>query len=163
MRDLSEHKYLWGVMAATALALVLAAAPAGANEDPAYQDDQAYSSDEEYADEAPAEDSAYAVAEDEVLVTAPRRRLRGDHGAPIRDVAMSREVSFADLDLTTRDGAHALEARVRQTARNLCRQLDVMHPVKADDSPPCYETAVEGAMIQAEAAIADARGINDAE
>jgi UrcA family protein len=151
MRDLFEHKYLWGVMAATALALVLAAVPASANED-SYQD-EAYS-DEAAADEMAADES---VAGDEVLVTAPRARVRGEYGAPLRDVSLSREVSFADLDLRTADGAYALEARVRQTARTLCRQLDVMHPVKADSSPPCYETAVEGAMIQAEAAIADAR------
>lgn len=157
MPDQFEYRYLWGVVAATALALVLAAVPASANEETQY-DDSAYS--DEAPDAAMSEDE---VADDEVLVTAPRARVGGEYGAPIREVAMSREVSFADLDLTTANGTYALEARIRQTARTMCRQLDVMHPVRADNGPPCYETAVEGAMIQAEAAIADARGVASAE
>jgi UrcA family protein len=145
MPDLFESKYLWGLMAATALTLILAVTPAGAQEE--YDDDGAYTGE------------AATVSDDEVLVTAPRARVRGEYGAPIRDVALSREVSFADLDLTTDEGAMILETRIRQTARNLCRQLDVMHPVKADNSPPCYQTAVDGAMIEATAVINDARGM----
>ncbi len=147
MREILESKYLWGLIGATALTLVFAVKPANAlgNEDGSYSGDN----------------GTAIVSDTEVLVTAPRVRMRGDYGAPLRDVALSREVSFADLDLTTADGAAILETRIRQTARSLCRQLDVMHPVKADNSPPCYQTAVEGAMMQAAAIVADARGMSD--
>ena len=142
----NEGKYFWLLLSASVIALGLAAAPAAF----------AASDDEYVEDEATADTTV--VADDEIVVTAPRAR-RGEYGAPIRNVAMSRDVSFADLDLTTNDGARALEARIRSTARNLCRQLEVMHPVATDDSPPCYETAVDDAMIQATAAIADARDV----
>jgi UrcA family protein len=147
MPDFFESKYLWGLVAATALTVVFAVTPAGAQDEGAYADD----------------DAAVVVSDDEVLVTAPRTRVRGDLGAPLRDVALSREVSFADLDLTTNDGVAILETRIRATARNLCRQLDVMHPVKADNSPPCYQTAVDGAMMQVAGIVADARGMDDNE
>lgn len=95
---------------------------------------------------------------DDIIVTAPRQRNeRSAIGAPIRDVAMTQEVSFDDLDLTTNHGARELKNRVRQTARNLCHQLDVRYPVTADRSPDCYTTASNDALAQADDAIADAR------
>lgn len=125
-------------------------------DDTSYDED---SSDEGDADTAANEDADTAVArtEEGVVVTAPRPHRRGEYGAPIRTVSSSRDVSFADLDLTTDEGAMVLETRIRSTARTLCRNLEIMHPVAADDSPPCYQTAVADAMAQAEDAIAQAR------
>ena len=88
---------------------------------------------------------------------------QGELGAPIENVSLSREVRYDDLDLTTPDGIHELRARIRFTAAQECRQLDTMYPIAADDSPPCYRTAVEGAMEQADNAIAQAQHYADRE
>lgn len=103
------------------------------------------------------------TADEEVEVTAPPYYRRHHHprrsaiGAPIVDVAMSSPVRFDDLDLTTRHGAQRLRLRVRETARDLCHRLDLAYPVSAADSPPCYRTALDEAMPQANAAIRQAR------
>ena len=53
-----------------------------------------------------------------------------------------------------------LRNRIRQTARTLCRQLNTMYPISADDvsttpgpHEQCYERAVGDAMEQADVAI----------
>lgn len=148
---------LLAVAAAGALGLVLAAAPAGAASD-AYQDEDQYSNDSSYDDANDMSDASVANDE-EIEVTAPRSRMRGEYGAPIRNVSMTREVRFDDLDLASRDGAEILRGRIRSTALMLCRQLDTMHPVAANDSPPCYQRALEDAMDQADQAIANARNM----
>lgn len=104
---------------------------------------------------------AYNNGTEEVIVTAPPNYHTPSRssvtGAPIEDVALSQGVRFDDLDLTTREGARELHDRVRETARKLCRRLDVAYPISADGSPPCYRTAVEGGLAQADAAIEQAR------
>jgi UrcA family protein len=99
----------------------------------------------------------YAGPTEQVIVRAPPYGpQRSTIGAPIVDVAVQREVRFDDLDLRTTWGARALRERVRTTALNLCQQLENQY-VTLDDNPPCYRTAYEGAMDQAEDAIRDAR------
>ena len=93
-------------------------------------------------------------ATERVEVIAPRGE-RSEIGAPIEYRSISREVRFDDL--ASVEGAHALRERVRRTARELCRSLDVRYPVATQDSPPCYSTAVADAMDQADAVIAQAR------
>lgn len=90
-----------------------------------------------------------------VTVTAPRshERQRSTIGAPIVNVSLSREVRFDDLDLRTSGGAHALRARVRDTARALCRQLDQQYLVTEDDTRSCITTAENDALAQADSAI----------
>lgn len=94
---------------------------------------------------------------EDVVITAPRAQERSDLGAPVRDVAIQRAVSFHDLNLRTRSGANELRHRVRATAHELCRELDTRYPTTAEGSPPCYTTALKDAMYQADMAIADAR------
>jgi|HubBroStandDraft_3_1064219.scaffolds.fasta_scaffold264969_2 UrcA family protein len=134
------------LMGATAFGLALAASSAQAQDYGPYGDG--------YRSAPPPE---------EIIVTAPRHREeRSDvTGAPIRDVALSQPVRFDDLDLRTDWGAHALEERIRTAAHAMCRQLDIRYPISADNSPPCYSTAVADAMDQADAAIAQARAEND--
>jgi UrcA family protein len=99
---------------------------------------------------------------EEITIYGPRRHQeRGDLGAPIQDVAYSRAVRFDDLDLRTDWGARELRNRIEYTARAMCQRLDAMYPIKADNSPPCYRTAVDQAMYQADAAISQAREYND--
>ncbi len=103
-------------------------------------------------------------AGEQIEVIAPRHHdERSVIGAPIRDVAISQAVRFDDLDLRTQEGAHILRARVRDAARDLCRRLDTRYPISTDDSPPCYSTALDDAMAQADRAIDDAREYGNAE
>jgi UrcA family protein len=94
-----------------------------------------------------------------VTVTAPRahQRQRSDIGAPIVNVALSREVRFDDLDLTTAHGVRELRARVRDAASTLCREIDQQYLVTEDDSRSCVSAALDDAMGQADAVIAGAR------
>jgi len=78
-------------------------------------------------------------------------------GAPIEEVSLSRAVPYDDLDLRTDWGVRELHERIRATAHRLCRRLDFLYPISTSDSPPCYRTAVEDAMYQADRAIWRAR------
>lgn len=94
-----------------------------------------------------------------VTVTAPhpQQHRRSTIGAPIVNVALSREVRFDDLDLRTYRGAHVLRERVRRTAVALCRDIDDRYLVTQDDDRSCVRDAEYEAMDQAEEAIADAQ------
>ena len=129
------------LLAATACGLALIGSPVNAQEYTRYGEPVSYGT----------------PADEEVEVIAPRYHPRSAIGAEIRDVALSREVRFDDLNLRTAWGARELRARVRYTASNLCMKLDVRYPVSADNSPPCYSTAVRNAMYEADEAISDAR------
>jgi UrcA family protein len=106
-------------------------------------------------------DGYYAQAPEEVIIRAPRYHApqRSTIGAPIRDVAISEPVRFDDLDLNSDHDVRRLESRVRERAGNLCRRLDVTHPITVSDGgPSCYREAVADAMDQVDAAIDQARG-----
>jgi UrcA family protein len=101
----------------------------------------------------------YDDSMERVIITAPRPpHERSAIGAPIVDVAISREIRVDDLDLRTGYGVRMLERRVSDTAHDLCRRLDMRYPIATSDSPPCFEAAYDDAMAQADAAIARARG-----
>jgi UrcA family protein len=94
-----------------------------------------------------------------VIVRAPPYHgpQRSEIGAPIEDVSLSREVRFDDLDLRSSWGQDTLRGRIRRTALSLCQELENRFPVTDETSPPCYRTAYEDAMNQAESAIQNAR------
>ena len=99
----------------------------------------------------------YAGPTEDVIVRAPHYGpQRSEIGAPIQNVSFSREVRFDDLDLRTVWGARVLRSRLRQTALNLCRQLDNQY-VTLDDNRSCYRAAYEDAMMQADDAIRSTR------
>jgi UrcA family protein len=125
------------ILAATTIGLTLSATPVAAQD---YRD------------------AAYENSMERVIITAPRPpQDRSAIGAPIVDVAISREIRIDDLDLRTGWGVRVLERRVSDAARDLCQRLDLRYPIATSDSPPCYEAAYEDAMAQADAAIARAR------
>jgi UrcA family protein len=136
----------WALLAAGAVGVALAASSASA---------------QEYGPSGP---GYYQGPPEQVEVYAPRHRSeRSDIGAPIQDVAISRPVRFDDLDLRTEWGARELRARIEYAARDMCNQLDTLYPVSTSDSPPCFRTAVDNAMYQADAAIDAARSYDDSE
>lgn len=104
--------------------------------------------------------SGYEVSRaEEVVVPAPRYRVDHPHlNVPIENVSLSEPVSYADLNLRSRWGAHVLRTRIRFAASKVCRQLITMYPYGEGTSPQCYREAVAGAMGKANSAIDTARG-----
>jgi len=93
-----------------------------------------------------------------IIIQAPHYRpQRGNFGAPIENVSMSRPVRYDDLDLRTAYGVRTLHNRIRYTARTLCRDLDVRYPVSDTDNQTCYRQSVADAFDRAAAAIDRAR------
>jgi UrcA family protein len=76
-------------------------------------------------------------------------------GAPIEHLTLTWSVAYSDLDLTKHSDAMELERRVHARAKAVCHELDRLYPLRPDD-PPCEKTAVDGAMVQAQKAIASA-------
>lgn len=77
-------------------------------------------------------------------------------GAPIENIALTRRVSYSDLDLRTHAGAQELEHRVRSTAKAACDQLDDLYPHTERYSADCTRKATDDAMAQVRVAIAAA-------
>lgn len=107
-------------------------------------------------------DTSYETSGEDVVVTAPRYSPeRSLIGAPYRYVSMSKGVYVGDLDLRSGYGIHVMRDRIRNTARRMCRQLDMRYPISAPDSPDCYTNAMNNAMYRANVAIAQVRGYDD--
>ena len=78
-------------------------------------------------------------------------------GAPIKEIRIKSQVSYADLDLTTDAGAKELEKRVRDTAKSTCAEIKVDVPAQGSTEEKCVKEAIDGAMVQVNAAIAAKR------
>jgi UrcA family protein len=112
---------------------------------------------------AAAQDYGYGPApasyEERVPVEAPR--IHVEPGARFGDVpeklSMTSYVRYDDLDLTTRDGARELRARVREEARAVCRGLIEAYPVHTIQGQSCYKDASDNALVKADEAISEAR------
>ena len=97
----------------------------------------------------------------EVIVEAPKITHTGDRAAPLGtpiDLASIRyRVSYADLNIATPAGAKTLEERINDAAKRACKQLESSLPpnsISPQGEPPCFKSAVDGAMKQAREAIA---------
>lgn len=80
-----------------------------------------------------------------------KRQLTGRINGEVNptEYALSRPVNYSDLDLTRDDDYLELKARVRDTARDLCFQLDAQVPgLRGDRSADreCVRTATRNAM-----------------
>ena len=101
----------------------------------------------------------FAQAMEVVTVEAVREIIVGKSaiGAPIKELTIRSRVSYADLDLTTADGAATLEKRVRDTAVSSCKEIKVDVPVEGWTIDRCIREATEDAMVQVNKAVADAK------
>jgi UrcA family protein len=167
------------VAAAGALGLFLAATPANAQDDefvddPAYAEQNNGTADEEYADPNDVSDAddmdqtavdetddadgtQVAETDMEVVVSAPRMRIDPDPTLRPGRMTASQAVSFADLDLRSRAGAHELRNRVREAADEICGGLAETYPADIADYGTCYRESVRNGLVRADAAIRDAR------
>jgi UrcA family protein len=101
------------------------------------------------------------VPNEQVIVQAPfAPTYRVDHphlNVPLENVSLSLPVHYGDLDLRTREGAHALRMRIREAADTVCGRLIDMYPVGLESDAKCYRDAVATSMARADAAIQNAR------
>jgi len=88
---------------------------------------------------------------------------RAPTGRQVEVIQMIRRVSYADLDLATRVGAAELEKRIEEAAKKDCKDLFTLYPGSSSGGigalgteGPCVKNAVDGAMVQAKAAMAAA-------
>jgi UrcA family protein len=93
---------------------------------------------------------AMAQTVEELTVTA---RI-GPDGEP---QALSRAVSFADLDLTTPEGKQALKRRIADTAFDLCRDLGESPLAVIPPLPSCQQSAINSTRKQLRQVYAEAR------
>jgi UrcA family protein len=84
----------------------------------------------------------------------------GPFGGPVEVLSLSRGVSYADLDLTTKAGVVAFEKRIKDTAQKACDQIEAEYPstlyIAVPANQNCVGTAVSEAMPLADAVIAAA-------
>lgn len=78
-------------------------------------------------------------------------------GTPTEQVTVTHRVSYADLNLATHTGAAELKARVRQAAREACRQINDLYPMQRVNRAECIAQAVADSERQVHEAI-DAAG-----
>jgi UrcA family protein len=118
---------------------------------------------------ASAQDYGYGPppGEEDITVYAPRLHVEQSKpldGAPEK-LSLSVNVRYDDLDLRSREGAHELRDRVRDSARDVCEQLRDAYPYQKMPGTSCFKDAYENAMVHANEAIQDARdddrGYND--
>ncbi len=88
-------------------------------------------------------------------------------GAPIEVVQLSRRINYSDLDLSTESGANELQARVKHNAEEACKELDRLYPLGTTEGPgkegkSCVKDAIDGAMVQARAAVDAAKTMRSA-
>lgn len=100
------------------------------------------------------------VIEEIVVVRAPIERRTVEPAGPGRPktevIELSRQVSFADLDLTRHADVVTLEQRIERTAEQACERLNEMFPVTREDrqgTARCVKEAVAMAETQLQAAI----------
>ncbi|MDH5176829.1 MAG: UrcA family protein [Gammaproteobacteria bacterium] len=101
----------------------------------------------------------FAQAMEVVTVEAVREIVVGKSpiGAPIKELTIRSRVSYADLDLTTAEGAATLEKRVKDTAASSCKEIKVDVPVEGWTMDRCVREATDDAMVQVAKAIEAAK------
>jgi UrcA family protein len=102
-----------------------------------------------------------------VTVVAPRVTRREATasgplgGAPVEVYSLSHNVSYADLDLTTREGVVEFQKRIMYGAIDACDALEAQYPsarfIPVPASQNCPDTAARAALTVADEIIAAAR------
>lgn len=82
----------------------------------------------------------------------------GSYGSDGQPQTLSRIVDISDLDLRTDAGVDVMKLRIRDTARDICRELNAQdHPRELSLQQACINQAVASAAMQQRTAIAQAR------
>jgi UrcA family protein len=102
---------------------------------------------------------------EQVTVFAPylvQKAFVGPTRSPVQVITISRAVSYHDLDLKTEAGAASLEARVKQAADDICRELDRRYPrtvyAPIAGGRNCAQFAADTSLIEVREIVAAVRG-----
>jgi UrcA family protein len=107
---------------------------------------------------------AMAQQVSEITVVAPhavhQRTSSTPSGVAVEVVSLTRRVGYGDLDLATPSGVAAFTARIAETAKQACSQLDTLYPDSRYPADPanqdCVKTAIDHGLAQATIVIASA-------
>ena len=110
----------------------------------------------------PTPDTAYGPSNEQIVIQAPGFREQGTGrrplGWPPERVSLSVPVSYGDLDLRTRAGAHELRSRVVRAAYGVCGQLRDAYPFHPlNSSRSCLREARDNALSRADSTISEVR------
>jgi UrcA family protein len=77
-------------------------------------------------------------------------------GIPIEEVSLTRHVGFRDLDLNSPSGRAELDKRIKEVAKEACKQLQTLYPLEQweTDTDTCIANAVKSAKAQEQAIVA---------
>ena len=77
-------------------------------------------------------------------------------GIPIEEVTLTRRVGFRDLDLNNPSGRAELDKRIKEVAKEACKQLEQLYPLEEwqTDTDTCIANAVKNARAQEQAIFA---------
>lgn len=95
---------------------------------------------------------AQSSTSQEITVTAPQVTVQKAEKGPsgfsrVMVYSADRQVSFADLDLTTDAGIDTFRTRIRDAARDACEQISKEYPMVEDAS--CERVAIAHAAVRA--------------
>jgi len=105
---------------------------------------------------------AVAQGTEEITVTAASVVQKDAGGAPggarLLDMSLSYGVSFKGLDLASHAGAAELEKRVKDAARDACKEISHQRPLAefTTDERTCAKAAADKAMVRVNELIAAA-------
>ena len=100
----------------------------------------------------------------QITVTATRQNPKpmvsttGWPRAAVTQVTLSYAVTVAGYDLTTKSGVADLEKAVKETARDVCKQIGRQYPGSTPDDAECAKAATDAAMVQVHRLVAAAQG-----
>jgi len=105
--------------------------------------------------------ASFAQQTAEVVVEAARPQVTHStaNGFPIDVITIRHRVSYKDIDISTNAGAEVLQQRIKDAAKEACKDIDKLYPnvFVSSGVAVCEKAAIDDAMVQANAAIANAR------
>jgi UrcA family protein len=101
---------------------------------------------------------ATELATNDVVEISKEFPRLGSLAAPVEIVSITRRISYADLDLTSRANAREFQKRIRETAVALCQAIDQKRPLSSSPEArrSCIKDATARVLIQVRAAVAAA-------
>jgi UrcA family protein len=75
-------------------------------------------------------------------------------GVPVRNVALSYEVSLDDLDLSTSEGVATAEKRINTAAMDACKEIGSKHPSSTPEDAQCAKQAAHAPLAKLHKAVA---------
>jgi UrcA family protein len=105
--------------------------------------------------------ASFAQQPMEVVVEAARPQVTHSSasGMPTDVITIRHRVSYKDIDISTNSGAEVLKQRVKDAAKEACKDIDKLYPNEFVSSgvAACEKSAIDDGMVQANTAIANAR------